>query len=40
MDAGGDRGSAAKGSAMDLEVAGSWPVWIAAVFHSLLFLTV
>ena len=38
MEAGGDLGSAAKGSAVDLEVAGSGPV-SCRFFHSLLFLT-
>ena len=38
MDAGGDLGSAAKGSAMGLEVAGSGPV-SCHFFHTLLFLT-
>ena len=37
MDAGSDLGSAAKGSVIDLEVAGSGPV--SCSFHSLLFLT-
>ena len=39
MNAGGNLGSAAKGPAIDLEIAGSGPV-IAAIFYSLLFLTV
>ena len=38
MDDGGDLGSAAKGSAIDLEIAGSGPV-SCRFFHSLLFLT-
>ena len=39
MDAGGDLGSAAKGSAIGLEVAGSGPVGCCSLFHSFLFPT-
>ena len=37
MDAGGDHGSAAKGSAIDLEVAGPGPVSCCFPFPSLFF---
>ena len=38
QDAGSDHSSAAKGSAIDLEVAGSGSVAWLSFFHSLLFL--